>query len=124
MRTQIEDLLSQLNNLKVEHQKEVNSKELLINQQKAEILQAMADKLEADKAKLEAQSKVDQLTAQLEEGMKVSSEKIQEEEHAIVEQIAELSQKLQEEKELAPNKERTVIDNDEKVDKPKKKDLA
>lgn len=121
LRTQIEDLLSQLNNLKVEHQKEVNSKELLINQQKAEILQAMADKLEADKAKLEAQSKVDQLTAQLEEGMKVSSEKIQEEEHAIVEQIAELSQKLQEEKELAPNKERTVIDNDEKVDKPKKK---
>ena len=124
LRTQIEDLLSQLNNLKVEHQKEVNSKELLINQQKAEILQAMADKLEADKAKLEAQSKVDQLTAQLEEGMKVSSEKIQEEEHAIVEQIAELSQKLQEEKELAPNKERTVIDNDEKVDKPKKKRLG
>lgn len=123
LRTQIEELLSQLNSLKVEHQKEVNSKELLINQQKAEILQAMADKLEADKAKLEAQSKVDQLTAQLEEGMKVSSEKIQEEEHAIVEQIAELSQKLQEEKELAPNKERTVIDNDEKVDKPKKKKI-
>ena len=121
LRTQIEDLLSQLNSLKVEHQKEVNRKELLINQQKAEILQALADKLEADKAKLEAQSKVDQLTAQLEEGMKVSSEKIQEEEHAIVEQIAELSQKLQEEKELAPNKERTVVDNDEKVDKPKKK---
>ena len=121
LRTQIEELLSQLNSLKVEHQKEVNRKELLINQQKAEILQALADKLEADKAKLEAQSKVDQLTAQLEEGMKVSSEKIQEEEHAIVEQIAELSQKLQEEKELAPNKERTVVDNDEKVDKPKKK---
>ena len=47
LRTQIEDLLSQLNSLKVEHQKEVNSKELLINQQKAEILQAMADKLNA-----------------------------------------------------------------------------
>lgn len=121
LRTQIEDLLSQLNNLKVEHQKEVNSKELLINQQKAEILQAMADKLEADKAKLEAQSKVDQLTAQLEEGMKVSSEKIQEEEHAIVEQIAELSQKLQEEQILTPYKEGTDIDNKKIADKPKKK---
>ena len=121
LRRQIEDLLSQLNSLQVEHQKEVNSKELLINQQKAEILQAMADKLEADKAKFEAQSKVNQLTVQLEESMKVSSEQIQEDEHAIVEQIAELSKTLQEEKILAPNTEGTDIDNDKKTDKPKKK---
>lgn len=121
LRSQIDDLVSQLNSLQVEHQKEVNSKELLINQQKAEILQAMADKLEADKAKFEAQSKVDQLTSQLEESMKVSSEQIQEDEHAIVEQIAELSKTLQEEKILTPYTEGSGIDNDKKTDKPKKK---
>ncbi len=65
--------------VKVEHQKIVNEKELLINQQKAEILQAMADKLEADKAILATQSKVEQLTEQLEDMKKVSPEQIQEE---------------------------------------------
>lgn len=121
LRTQIDELLAQINSIKVEHQKEVNSKEMLINQQKAEILQAMADKLEADKAKLEAQSKVEQLTTQLEESMKVSPEQIQEDEHAIVEQIAELSQALQEEKIQVPQMEGTNIENYMKADKPKKK---
>ena len=121
LRAKIDELLSQINTIKVEHQKEVNSKELLINQQKAEILQAMADKLEADKAMLEAQSKVEQLTAQLEENTKVSPEQILEEEHAIVEQIAELSHNLQEEKILVPHEKGTDIEIDMKADKPKKK---
>lgn len=121
LRSQINELLSQINNIKVAHQKEVNDKDLLINQQKAELLQAMADKLEADKATFDAQSKVDQLTAQLEENKHISQEQIQKEEHAIVEQIEELSQKLQNEKFLvSPTKD----DNNESetiVEKPKKK---
>ena len=63
LRTQIEDLTNQLNTIKVEHQKEVNKKESLINQQKAEILQAMADKLESEKAFVKAQSKVEELSS-------------------------------------------------------------
>ena len=121
LRAQIDELHAQINSIKVEHQKEVNSKELLINQQKAEILQAMADKLEADKAKLEAQSKVERLTTQLEERMKVTPEQIQEDEHAIVEQIAELSQTLQEEKVQVPHTEGTYIEKEMKANKPKKK---
>jgi superfamily I DNA/RNA helicase len=121
LRKQIDELRAQIEKIRVEHQKEVNNKELLIIQQKAEILQAMTDKLEADKAKLEAQSKVEQLTAQLEENNKVSPEQIQEDEHAIVEQLSELSQNLQKEKILVPHSEGKDDDTKTGTEKPKKK---
>lgn len=121
LRKQIDELRAQIEIIRVEHQKEVNNKELLIIQQKAEILQAMADKLEADKAKLEAESKVEQLTAQLEGNNKVSPEQIQEEEHAIVEQLSELSQNLQEGKILVSNTEGKNDDSKAGTEKPKKK---
>ncbi len=110
LRSQIEDLIAQLNKLRIEHQKEVNEKEVLINQQKAEILQAMADKLEADKANLEAQSKVGQLTAQLKENIKTSRK-----------QIAELKKNLKKEKTLVFHKKGTDMEIDMKPDQPKKK---
>lgn len=121
LRSQINELLSQINSIKVAHQKEVNDKDLLINQQKAELLQAMADKLEADKATFDAQSKVDQLTAQLEENKHISQEQIQKEEHAIVEQIEELSQKLQNEKFLVSPTKDVNNESETIVEKPKKK---
>lgn len=94
LRTQIEKLLEQLNNLRVEHQKELNEKELLINQQKAEILQAMADKLEADKAMYEAQTKIEQLSSQYEITHTITEEQIQDQENSIVEQVQEIAQNI------------------------------
>jgi Superfamily I DNA and RNA helicases len=120
LKTQIEELLSQIDTLKVEHQKEVNEKELLINQQKAEILQALADKLEADKAALEAQSKVEQLTLQLEGTKIVTPEQIESEEKLIVEQIAEISQNIQEENILISSVEES-LNTSENTEKSKKK---
>lgn len=121
LREKIDNLLSQINTIKVEHQKIVNEKELLINQQKAEILQAMADKLEADKAILATQSKVEQLTEQLEDMKKVSPEQIQEEEHAIVEQIAEISQTIQNDIVQTPKTEEQNSSVAPETEKPKKK---
>lgn len=95
LRSQIEDLLAQINTLKIEHQREVNEKELQINQQKAEILQALADKLESDKALFEAQSRVEQLSTQIESKEVVTQEQIEEEEVAIVEQINEIAQNIE-----------------------------
>lgn len=109
--------------VKVEHQKIVNEKELLINQQKAEILQAMADKLEADKAILATQSKVEQLTEQLEDMKKVSPEQIQEEEHAIVEQIAVISQTIQNDIVQTSKTEEQSSSAAPETEKPKKKKI-
>ena len=95
LRSRVEELLVQLNNLRIDHQKELNEKELLINQQKAEILQAMADKLEADKATLEAQKKIEQLSSQTELANIVTTEQIQEQEAAIVEHIQKISQNIE-----------------------------
>lgn len=95
LRSQIEDLLAQLNNLRVEHQKEINEKELFINQQKAEILQAMADKLEADKAMFEAQTKIEQLSSKVENSNPITEEQIQIQEEAIVEQVQQIAQNIE-----------------------------
>ena len=100
--------------------KEVNEKELLINQQKAEILQALAEKLEADKAALEAQSKVEQLTLQLEGTKVVTPEQIESDEKLIVEQIAEISQNIQEENILISSVGES-LNTSENTEKPKKK---
>ena len=52
----IQHLLAQIEQLKIEHQKEINEKMLQLNQQKAELLQAMSDKLEADRFAVVAQN--------------------------------------------------------------------
>ncbi len=121
LREQIDNLQSQIKAIKVEHQKVVNEKELLINQQKAEILQAMADKLEADKAMLASQSKVEQLTEQLEDIKNISPEQIQEEEHIIVEQIAEISQTIKNDIANTCKTEETSSIASSEIEKPKKK---
>ena len=81
----------------------------------------MADKLEADKAILATQSKVEQLTEQLEDMKKVSPEQIQEEEHAIVEQIAEISQTIQNDIVQTPKTKKQNSSVAPETEKPKKK---
>ena len=95
LRSQIEDLIAQLNSLQIEHQKELNEKVLLINQQKAEILQAMADKLEADKAMFEFQTKIEQLSSKSENTNPITEEQIQVQEEAIVEQVQQIAQNIE-----------------------------
>lgn len=109
LRTQIDELLNQLNSLKIEHQKEVNEKELLINQQKAEILQALADKLESDKAYIEAQSKVDELSSQLEKRVDVTEEQLIMDESSIKEQIKEIEQNIENGNILSISNEESVV---------------
>ena len=121
LKSKVDELLAQIDALKIEHQKEVNEKELLINQQKAEILQAMTEKLEADKAILEAQSKVEKLANQLEENKNVTPEKIQEEEKSIERQIDEISHNLQTDNILVPATEQTTGNSAQDVEKPKKR---
>jgi hypothetical protein len=120
LRKQIDNLLSQIDNIKLEHQKVINEKELQINQQKAEILQAMADKLEADKAMLETQSKVEQLTEQLQGTKIISPEQIEEEENIIVEQIAKISKTIQNDLIDTSITEKPNIENSV-AEKPKRK---
>ena len=118
LRSKIDELVSQINNLKVEHQKEVNEKELLINQQKAEILQARADKLEADKALLQAQKAAEQINKQNEDDKTVSEELVQTEENSIIEEITEISRNIEPENILVTN---TDESNSSIIEKPGKR---
>lgn len=107
LRTQIEDLTNQLNTIKVEHQKEVNKKESLINQQKAEILQAMADKLESEKAFVKAQSKVEELSSLIGYNNQTGFDRIREEEAPAEEQVKNFERNIEGETMLSHSEEKT-----------------
>ena len=107
LRTQIEDLTNQLNTIKVEHQKEVNKKESLINQQKAEILQAMADKLESEKAFVKAQSKVEELSSLIGYNNQTCFDRIREEEAPAEEQVKNFERNIEGETMLSHSEEKT-----------------
>ena len=107
LRTQIEDLTNQLNTIKVEHQKEVNKKESLINQQKAEILQAMADKLESEKAFVKAQSKVEELSSLIGYNNQTGFDRIREEEAPAEEQVKNFERNVEGETMLSHSEEKT-----------------
>lgn len=117
--SKIESLLLQLENLKIEHQKELNEKEFQINQQKTEFLQVLADKLESDKACLDAQTKLEQITAQQASTTIRTEEQIKEDEACIVEQIQEISQKIEDGSILRLNQ--VEKDADEEPDEKKTK---
>ena len=107
LRTQIEDLTNQLNTIKVEHQKEVNKKESLINQQKAEILQAMADKLASEKAFGKAQSKVEELSSLIGYNNQTGFDRIREEEAPAEEQVKNFERNIEGETMLSHSEEKT-----------------
>lgn len=87
----VQHLLVQIEQLKIEHQKEINEKVLQINQQKAELLQAMTDKLEADRLAVVAQTELDKLADKRPTHESVTQEEIDSQEQTIAEGLNEIS---------------------------------
>ena len=95
LQSKIEDLLRQLTTLQMEHQKEINEKQLLINKQQAEILKVMAEKLEADTALLKGEFSVNVEGVSPSQNTTITSEQVCEEESSIIKQINEISQNIE-----------------------------
>ena len=87
----VENLLVQIEQLKIEHQKEINEKVLQINQQKAELLQAMTDKLEADRLAIAAQNELEKLADKRPAHQSVTQEEIANQEQTIAQGLNEIS---------------------------------
>ena len=95
LKSKLEELLQQMDNLKVEYQKVINEKDLQINQQKAEILQITAEKLESDKVLLAMQSKdQEKATVAEDHNHPITQEDLQDQEETIVKQIEEISDNI------------------------------
>lgn len=87
----IQNLLEQIEQLKVEHQKEINEKVLQINQQKAELLQAVTDKLEADRLAMVAQNELEKLSDKHSAKGPVTQEEINGQEQTIAEDLSAIT---------------------------------